>query len=81
LNTSQVGKNMAFILFKKKCEKGGKNIFQVREKRGFISWLGEFQEWYLNASLISCRFTFVSAIVLDIQLYHTDVSLYICPLL
>jgi hypothetical protein len=42
-------KKMALILFRKNCEKGGKNISQVGEKRVFISWMGEFHECHLNA--------------------------------
>jgi hypothetical protein len=36
----------------------------------FISCLGDFHEWHLNASLISCRFTFVPTMSVDIYLFY-----------
>lgn len=65
-------KKMALILFRKNCKKD-KKMFQVREKKVFISWMGDFHEWHLNAWLISCRFTFVSTISLDIHLFYFQV--------
>lgn len=67
-------KKMAVILFREKLEERQKKK-NVSSSRGkvFISWMGDFHEWHLNAWLISCRFTFVSTISLDSHLFYFQV--------